>query len=31
MLGLPGRAGAVKGLTFGLLGWALMGLIFFPF
>jgi hypothetical protein len=27
---LPGRTGAVKGLTFGLLGWALMGLIFFP-
>ena len=27
---LPGRIGAVKGLAFGLLGWALMGLIFFP-
>jgi len=27
---LPGRIGAVKGLTFGLLGWALMGLFFFP-
>ena len=27
---LPGQIGAVKGLTFGLLGWALMGLFFFP-
>ena len=27
---LPGRTGAVKGLTFGLLGWTLMGLFFFP-
>jgi len=27
---LPGRTGAVKGLSFGLLGWALMNLIFFP-
>jgi hypothetical protein len=27
---LPGRNGAVKGLTFGLLGWVLMNLIFFP-
>ena len=27
---LPGRIGAVKGLAFGLLGWALMGLVFFP-
>ena len=27
---LPGRIGAVKGLTFGLLGWTLMGLVFFP-
>jgi hypothetical protein len=27
---LPGRTGAIKGLTFGLVGWALMGLIFFP-
>jgi hypothetical protein len=27
---LPGRNGTTKGLTFGLLGWAFMGLIFFP-
>ena len=27
---LPGRNGAVKGLIFGLIGWILMGLIFFP-
>ena len=27
---LPGRSGAVKGLIFGLTGWILMGLIFFP-
>jgi hypothetical protein len=27
---LPGRNGALKGLTFGLLGWVLMNLIFFP-
>jgi len=27
---LPGRTGAAKGLTFGLIGWVLMGLIFFP-
>jgi hypothetical protein len=27
---LPGRNGAIKGLTFGLLGWVLMDLIFFP-
>jgi hypothetical protein len=27
---LPGRTGATKGLTFGLLGWMMMGLIFFP-
>jgi hypothetical protein len=27
---LPGRSGAVKGLIFGLAGWILMGLIFFP-
>ena len=27
---LPGRTDAVKGLTFALLGWALMGLVFFP-
>jgi hypothetical protein len=27
---LPGRTGIAKGLTFGLLGWVFMGLIFFP-
>ena len=27
---LPGRTGATKGLTFGLIGWLFMGLIFFP-
>jgi hypothetical protein len=27
---LPGRNGSIKGLTFGLLGWVLMNLIFFP-
>ena len=27
---LPGKRGAVKGLIFGLLGWAMMGLILFP-
>jgi uncharacterized protein DUF6789 len=27
---LPGRTGATKGLTFGLIGWVMMGLIFFP-
>ena len=27
---LPGTTGAIKGLTFGLLGWLLMGLVFFP-
>jgi len=27
---LPGRTGAAKGLTFGVIGWVLMGLIFFP-
>ena len=27
---LPGRNGVTKGLTFGLMGWVLMGLIFFP-
>jgi hypothetical protein len=27
---LPGRTGAIKGLTFGLIGWVMMGLIFFP-
>jgi hypothetical protein len=25
-----GRNGATKGLTFGLIGWVMMGLIFFP-
>jgi hypothetical protein len=27
---LPGRTGAARGLVFGVLGWAIMGLIFFP-
>lgn len=27
---LPGRTGVTKGLAFGLIGWVLMGLIFFP-
>jgi hypothetical protein len=27
---LPGRTGVAKGLSFGLIGWVLMGLIFFP-
>lgn len=27
---LPGRSGAMKGLAFGVIGWAFMGLIFFP-
>jgi len=27
---LPGKTGAVKGLTFGLIGWVMMGLIFYP-
>ena len=27
---LPGRNGATKGLMFGLLGWVIMGLLFFP-
>ena len=27
---LPGSSGASKGLTFGLIGWLFMGLIFFP-
>ena len=27
---LPGRNGISKGLIFGLIGWVLMGLIFFP-
>jgi len=27
---LPGRTGASKGLTFGLIGWLFMGLVFFP-
>lgn len=27
---LPGQNGATKGLTFGLIGWVIMGLIFFP-
>lgn len=27
---LPGRSGAVKGLSFGVIGWLFMGVIFFP-
>jgi len=27
---LPGKTGAGKGLVFGLIGWAAMGLLFFP-
>ena len=27
---LPGKTGPTKGLTFGLIGWVMMGLIFFP-
>jgi hypothetical protein len=27
---LPGKTGAGKGLIFGLIGWVMMGLIFFP-
>ncbi|HMM89807.1 DUF6789 family protein [Bradyrhizobium sp.] len=27
---LPGNSGAAKGVTFGMFGWAAMGLIFFP-
>jgi hypothetical protein len=27
---LPGRTGLTKGLSFGLIGWLFMGLIFFP-
>jgi hypothetical protein len=27
---LPGKTGAIKGVIFGLIGWVLMGLIFFP-
>ena len=27
---LPGKAAAIKGLIFGLLGWMVMGLLFFP-
>ena len=27
---LPGRTGLAKGVTFGLIGWVFMGLIFFP-
>jgi hypothetical protein len=27
---LPGRNGAAKGFVYGFLGWAMMGLIFFP-
>ena len=27
---LPGHSGAVKGFVFGVIGWIVMGLIFFP-
>ena len=27
---LPGRSGAAKGLAFGIAGWLLMGIVFFP-
>jgi hypothetical protein len=27
---LPGRSGATKGFVFGVLGWIVMGLLFFP-
>jgi hypothetical protein len=27
---LPGRSGAAKGVTFGIIGWAAMGFVFFP-
>jgi hypothetical protein len=27
---LPGNAGAIKGMIYGVLGWAVMGLVFFP-
>ena len=27
---LPGNSGAAKGLAFGILGWVVMGLVFFP-
>jgi hypothetical protein len=27
---LPGRSGAAKGFVFGVLGWIVMGLLFFP-
>jgi len=27
---LPGKSGVAKGATFGLIGWVLMGLFFFP-
>jgi hypothetical protein len=27
---LPGKTAAIKGLIFGLLGWMVMGLLFFP-
>lgn len=27
---LPGSSGAIKGFVYGFLGWAMMGLIFFP-
>ena len=27
---LPGNTGAIKGMTYGVLGWAVMGFVFFP-
>ena len=27
---LPGNTGAIKGLFYGIVGWAIMGLVFFP-
>jgi hypothetical protein len=27
---LPGNAGAIKGMIYGVLGWVIMGLVFFP-
>jgi len=27
---LPGKTGAIKGITYGVLGWTVMGLVFFP-
>jgi hypothetical protein len=27
---LPGQGGALKGMTYGIIGWVVMGLVFFP-